>query len=937
MEGSGGLYGREPELGRLAEAVASAAAGQGAVVVLRGDPGIGKSRLLADLADRADAAGFELRAGRGDELGQGRPFGPIAQALQLHPRAEDPEAARVGRLLAGEDELDHAGLPMAGEVRFRVLDTVLALVDRITAHTPLALLLDDAHWADEDTLRVVAALAEQAPTLPLLVALSSRRHPEGPGLATTVRTLEARGAVVLDVTPLDDTAITSVVGELVGGRPGPSLLAEVERAGGNPFLAIELVTAHSASGALVADDGTVELRAGAARVSLAGAVLRRLDHLRPETVELLRAGSVLGRSFSLPVVAALTGRRAVELAVDVDEALAAGLLQSTGDRLTFSHDLVREGIYDALPGAVRSAMHVDAARALAANDAPAFDVATQVERTAGGVDPEVVDWLVLGARQVRVTAPATAAAFLRRAGEVLDPGDERWLEVQALLAEAHVFSGSQLDGQALALQCLDLPELPEAVRADLTYLLGQAQFLLGHLTEAAARFEESAQPGNPNQAAALADGALALLLGGDLAGAADLADRSMAAARERDDVGIEVFVLALLSWVRALEGDLAGGLELGARGIALADSAGTLEVHRNVPWLFYAQVLLWADRDAEANVAIERASELGERLGLVWDIPLRHLLRARAHQRGGDWDRALAEAQAGLSQSNDQGGSIGEVWLLCVIARLTVARGELDDAERALDAAEEAATVSGQGLDQIAWARGLLAEARGDADTAGMYLDLLWDGLQGRGLDYYVWDIAPDVIRLALRRGDRARVDQVLTAVDEIAERTRDSSAPVVAARCRGLADLDPEPFLQAIGLLDVRKAGARPVERALLQAEAAAVLDHAGRAAEASALRAEAEPVLRLAHAVPAGVPGTEPVAVPEEPVTFGWASLTGRELEVVRLLADSLSNAEIAERLFCSRRTVESHLSHAYTKLGISSRVELAVEATRRFADDP
>jgi DNA-binding CsgD family transcriptional regulator len=653
----------------------------------------------------------------------------------------------------------------------------------------------------------------------------------------------------------------------------------------------------------------------------------------------LRAGSVLGRTFTLPVVAGLTGRRAVELATDVDEALAAGLLQATGDRLTFSHDLVREGIYDALPGAVRSAMHVDAARALAANDAQAFDVATQVERTAGGVDPEVVDWLIRGARQVRVTAPATAAAFLRRAGEVLDPGDDRWLEVQTLLAEAHVFSGSQLDGQALAQQCLDLPGLPEANRVDLTYLLGQAQFLLGHLTEAAARFEESARPDSPNRPGALADGALALLLGGDLAGAAELADRSMAAAQEQGDVGAEIFVLAALSWIRALEGDLAGGLELGARGVALADSAGTLEVHRNVPWLFYAQVLLWADRDAEATVAIERASELGERLGLVWDVPLRHLLRARAHHRGGDWDRALAEAQAGLSQSTDQGGSIGEVWLLCVLARLTVARGELDDADRALDAAEEAAALSGQGLDQIAWARGLLAEARGDADAAGLYLDLLWDGLQGRGLDYYVWDIAPDVIRVALRRDDRARVDQVLAAVGEIAERTQDSSAPVVAARCQGLATLDPEATLSAIGLLDVRKAGARPVERSLLQSEAAALLDHVGRGAEAAALRAEAEPVLRQAGAVPPGVPGTQPAApTPDDAATFGWASLTSRELEVIALLAESLSNAEIAERLYCSRRTVESHLSHAYTKLGITSRVELAVEAARRLgADDP
>lgn len=916
----------------MAGAVADAMAGRGTVLVLRGDPGIGKSALLAELARLAHAAGFALRTGRGDELAQARPFGPLAQALGLLPGADDPDAARIGRILSGQDELDHTGLPLAGEVRFRVLDTVLALVDRDTACQPVAVVLDDLHWADEDTLRVVAALAERAATVPLLLAVGARRHPQGPVLFRTLRALDDLGARTLDLGPLAPAAMSSLVGDLVGGSPGPRLGAEVERAGGNPFLAIELVTAHSSAGALVAEGGTVELALGRGGVPVGDAALRRLDHLRPETVELLRAASVLGRTFDLPVVAELVGRRGVAVAADVDEAQAAGILHTAGERLAFAHDLVWTAVYESLAPAVRATLHVEAARVLAAGHAEPFDVAAQVDRAAAGAGADTVPWLVEGAHQVRVTAPATAAGFLARALTLLPPDDDRRRTVQARLAEALVFSGRHLDGLALAQQCLD-DGADEGLRSTLGYLVGQALFLQGRLTEAAEQLDAGTRPGDPERAGALSDAALALLLGGDLAAADEVADRALEAAREQGDVTVEAFVLAVTSWIRALEGDLPGGLTLGREAVTRADASGRIEAHRNVPYVFYAQVLLWADRDADGRAAIDRATELGERLGLVWDVPLRHLLRARAQHRGGEWDDAVAETMAGLSQSHDMGGSVADMWLWCLLARLAVARDQREETARALAQAELAAAQGGQGLDQVAWVAALLAERRGDVAEAVSTIGLLWDGLEERGLDYYVWDIAPDVVRLGLRADDRPRVDRVLAALDAICERSPDSSAPMVAARCRGLADRDPESCLVALERLATRKAGARPVELALLQAEAADVLDAAGRPDEAGALREAARPVLDRVGAVPYGVPGIQATSPSRSAATFGWDSLTTRELEVVTLLAESLSNAEIAERLHRSRRTVESHLSHVYTKLGLSSRVQLAVVAAERL----
>ncbi len=914
--------------------------GSGRLIVVEGEPGIGKSTLLAHLADRADAAGFALRAGRGDELGQGRPFGPLAKALGLRPDSDDPAAARIGRELRGDDGLDHDGLPMAGEVAFRVLDTVLALIDDETARHPLALIIDDAHWADDDTLRVVAALAERARTLPIVVAIGTRGHPQGPVLASCIRAMADHGADHIELGALAPAPMAEVVADLVGGTPGPALRADVGRAGGNPFLAIELVTAHSAVGRLRSSGGTVELDGEDDPADLGSAVLRRLDHLRPQTVEFLRAASVFGRTFDPAIVSPLVDRRGIELATDVDEAVAAGLLHAAGDSLSFSHDLVREAIYTALPPSARAAMHVEAARALAATDAEAFDIATQVQRTTGTGGDDAVAWLVAGAQQVRVTAPTTAASFLAWATEILGPSDPERPGVEARLAEAKVFSGQLQEGQALTELCLARPDLDDDLRRSLIYLLGQALFLQGRLSEAARHFEQSAGAGPDPHPAALADGAVALLLSGDLRGAADLADRAGVLARQTDDVATEVFVLAAMSWIRALQGDIEDGLDFGRRAASRADVAGDLEAHRNIPYVFYAQVLLWADRDAEALDALDKADRLGERLGLVWDVPLRHLLRARARQRTGDGDEATAEARAGLSHSRDQGGSVADVWLWCVLARLAIARGHLDEGETSLVAAEAAAGLSGQGTDQIAWARGLLAEAQGDARTAADHLALLWDGLEEQGLDYYLWDVAPDMIRVAVGVDDRDRTARVLSVLAEVASRSPGSLAPAVEARCRGLANRDPDAVLLALRRIESRSGAARPVESALVRLEAAALLDAVGRTDEAAAQRAAADPVIRAAGVAPPRLPGRaepETDATPGPRDTFGWDSLTARELEVLTLLAGSRSNAQIAEELFCSRRTVESHLSHVYTKLGISSRVELAMEASRRLDRDP
>ncbi|HYF47023.1 MAG TPA: ATP-binding protein, partial [Acidimicrobiales bacterium] len=231
MSEGGRLHGRQRELDTLEELLAGAARGHGGVVLLEGEPGIGKSRLVAELAERASVSGFGVFVGRGDEIGSLRPFGPIVDALDLRPDSDDPDAALAGRILAGDREQESSAVfPLGREARARVLDAVLGIIDRSTSQQPTLVVVDDLQWVDEDTLFVLIALARRASTLPLVVGLTTRTHPRPAPLTTARRALVDAGAELLTIAPLPREVLPSLVADLVGSNPGPRLLADAGRA-----------------------------------------------------------------------------------------------------------------------------------------------------------------------------------------------------------------------------------------------------------------------------------------------------------------------------------------------------------------------------------------------------------------------------------------------------------------------------------------------------------------------------------------------------------------------------------------------------------------------------------------------------------------------------------------------------------------------------------
>jgi hypothetical protein len=276
------------------------ASGHLATVLVEGEAGIGKIRLLAEALDDARGRGLEVVTGRAQELERTRPSGswPTPWRAPARPRSSDP------------------GL------QFQAVDAFGDLIE--------ALALDR----------------------------------------------------------LGEDAVTELVTEVVDARPGPRLLAEVAGAAGNPLFVTELVGALLQEGAIQVADGRPEVAETSLPPTLRLTILRRLSLLPDETLQVLRAASILGSSFSLTQLSTTMARSALELASVLAEAIRARVLQDDGDRLRFRHDLLREAIYEDLPASVGQALHHEAGRRLAASGAEALAVAEQLARGATPGDAE---------------------------------------------------------------------------------------------------------------------------------------------------------------------------------------------------------------------------------------------------------------------------------------------------------------------------------------------------------------------------------------------------------------------------------------------------------------------------------------------------------------------------------------------------------------------
>jgi predicted ATPase len=235
------LVGREAELALAAVAVRELGEGHASTLVIEGEAGIGKTRLVQSVVDDARSRGVAVFGGQAHPFERARPFGVLAAALGLSQRSPDPRRAAIGALLTGGGA--GAPAPPGGDVRYRVVEEIVDLVETSCAQRPVLVVAEDLHWADSASLLAILSLARQLPLAPLLLVVTARPSPLPADVARLLEDLAAGGARTLRLLPLMPGEVAVLARQLLEASPGPALCEMLGKAGGNPLWAVALLRA----------------------------------------------------------------------------------------------------------------------------------------------------------------------------------------------------------------------------------------------------------------------------------------------------------------------------------------------------------------------------------------------------------------------------------------------------------------------------------------------------------------------------------------------------------------------------------------------------------------------------------------------------------------------------------------------------------------------
>jgi len=976
------IVGRDAEIGRLLGALDAAAGGRPVVALIGGDAGVGKTRLVTELAERARGRGFLVLSGRCAELDAAVPYLPLADALRDATTGPSPRGALLdalaarpvlSRLLPDRDESQPAGGDMPGLVQQRLFGAVLGLLAELAAASPVLLVLEDVHWADQSTRDLLSFLSRMLHAERLAVVATyrtddmHRRHPLRPLVAELAR---LPGVIAIDLGPLSASAMARHLEALCGRRLGATAIGRViTRAEGNAYYAEELLAASSAGSQLPA--------------GLADLLLARMERLTGPAQQVLRVAAVTGRRVDDELVRHASGLDAEVYDAAVREAVAHQLLVPDGaEGYSFRHALLREAIYaDLLPGE-RTRLHARLAELLADERLLAEVPGTAAELAhhclaSHDIPGAFAASVRAGQEAERLAAPAEAHRHYDQAlslwDRVTDP--ERLGGVgRAKLAFRSAVSaadGGDLPRAAAQLRRLlaDLDEGTDPALVCRAY--ERLAYFLNDLGEdeaagAAAQVAVDTLPADPprwERARALATHARALLAALDPSAAQARAEQALAAAKAAGASWVEADALVTLGLIAERGGKIDDAVALFTTAHRQATDARVLGVELRATFQLARVKLEQGDVAGAASAAhIGTARAQGAGLGLAqYGIDLQYL-HYLAHYADGAWDHAqeiadgfavrvtnAAEAMLsamalfvavgrGLPAVEERVG-----WLEPMFERYRfveyIARGAL--AEHLIWRGDQEAA-----LDQVRQAIGAIEAAEGGR-LGPPVIRVAAVGLAALADQAATARAAADDERLAVALGQAGELLRI--AGDGAANRVMpgfalgmDGRGWLARARAewgRASGENDPQAWRAVVAAFGdgfvyeaarsrwrlaeaLAEAGDRTAARQewLLAVAAADSL----RAAPLRAALADLGRRARIGGRAGAQGDGS---AAPRGPL----AGLTEREHEVLRLLASGMSNREIAAALFISPKTASVHVSNILAKLGAGSRTEAAAIALR------
>jgi ATP/maltotriose-dependent transcriptional regulator MalT len=963
------LVGRTEELGSIELVLTELDQGRVRAVDVVGEAGIGKTRLLSELAAHAEQRGDLVLSGSASELERNLPFSVFVDALDEYVESleadwiavlDDDVQLELAHIFPSLSALAGGLEPAPQHERYRSHRAVRALLDRLATTKPLVLVLDDLHWADSASVELLGALLRRPPAEAVLMALAHRPGKTPDHLSAALERAHRAAALTrIELGALTPVEARELLGERVGMAEATVLY---EESGGNPFYLEQLARAGDRAGtttpaAEIAPSGIGIPSAVAASLS------EELARLSDGGRRLLDAAAVAGDPFE-PEIAAAAAAMSEAAAMDaVDELLQLDLVRDTDmpRRFRFRHPLIRRAVYEAAPGGWRLGAHERCAEALAARGVRAAARAHHVERSARQGDVAAVAVLRDAGEAAARLAPESAARWFGGALRLLPqtaPAQER---VELLLARAGALAavGHFDDSHEALLEAIAIvPPQSSALCTTVATACAGVERFLGRYEDAHARLERALR-GLPEPASVESVGLLIELTLNEFyrsryAAMHDWAARAVSAAQELGDAALLAATLAKSALADAMTGPPETARSHRDEAAALVDRLSDAELSLRpdaAAWLAAAELYLdfYAEADEHASRALRLARATGRGnpfFGLYLILPRVWYVRGR-----------LAEAaellEGAIEAGRLLGTSPGLAGNLFNRSAIALAAGDL---EIALAAAEEALELT-RDLDEgfvTAWAAvrlaGVLLET-GQPDSA---VELLLGRAGGEDLTLipggwraYCLEL---LARCWLALGRRDEAERAAAYAAATAAAVQLPLAAAWAARAAAAVALHTGDPARAATLALTSAAGAddvrAPLEAALSRTLAGRALAQAGQpdraitelqraataldACGALRYREQAERELgKLGHRPHRRTRSGKPDAT-------GLQSLTERESQIARLVVARKTNPEIAAELYLSKKTVETHLRHIFHKTDVASRVALAraVERADRAA---
>ncbi|HEV3351884.1 MAG TPA: AAA family ATPase [Acidimicrobiales bacterium] len=921
------VRGRDGELTAVGKHLDHLLSGRGTVVLVEGAAGMGKTRLLAEVAAMAERLSMTVGVGAAD---------PADTVVQLAPLLEavfDGPAPII-------DRAELADAHTSPEQRYWLLEDIYTQLERAALASPVVICLDDLQWADAGTAAALRTLPTRLATVPVGWFLAARPGPRSPEVVNAIDHLERLGGQRIVVGPLGDTAVAEVAADVLRGQPDAALLDMVASAGGSPFLLIELLGGVRDEHLIRVEGSRAALVSSQLPARVNEMMRGRLERLPARARRMATVAASLGRRFSLDAVAAMAELSPSALLPALEELTDANIIVDRDGELAFVHDLTFEAVRSSVPRSVRRALDRQAATVLLASGALPVEVALQLADSAETGDEVAIATLLKAADMLGNTDPGAAADLGRRALELapqnhplrgpLVAGTALWLHAAARGDEAKSFADTALR-----------QVLPPAQEAEVR--LGIAgMFSLSPDTRAESCRAALALPGLSPE---LRGRHLALLFH-NLVVAGRTSEALSVRENAREAVG--------------RSGEPAGNfvLDLAESGLEYAEGRFSPALATIVAAL---RASVGAGDETRAHLARQWRCEMLavlDRLDEALDLSGENVAAAQRHRQG--W--ALRIFETGRARLLLQLGRVADA---AAILREHVSDAAVQQTTNALDAASVTALArvalhlgdeaSSRLVDEIAretlrqgapsvrhqaaWILALQAAAAGDGAAAHRWLCAHGEHERLSVLPLFPMDVTDEtrLVHMALDANDRELASVARDAAHRRAVLNPEvPSIAAVAAQTRGVVDHDPVNLSKAVDLFELAR---RPLALAAALEDLGVVAVDDGETDQAVAAFGRALVLFADAGATwdagrlrgrlrALGV--RRRLVSPRRPAS-GWTALTDSEAAVVRLVADGLTNREVAAKLFVSHHTVSGHLRSVFTKLGVNSRVELTRLASR------